>query len=86
MPGMSGTELVSEIQAVRRDIPLLLMSGFVGAVVEEKAKMMGIGEVLVKPVNLELLAQTVGLILSRAARAGNAKSTRSSFSLTGLNK
>ena len=72
MPGMSGTELVSEIQAVRRDVPMLLMSGFVGALVEKTAKMMGIGEVLVKPVNPELLAQAVDMILSRAAKTRGA--------------
>jgi CheY-like chemotaxis protein len=77
MPGMSGTELVSAIQAVRRDIPMLLMSGFVGALVEETAAMLGIGEILVKPVNPELLAQAVDLVLSRAAKAGKIRSTRS---------
>jgi len=75
MPGMSGTELVSAMKEVRPDIPMLLMSGFVGALVEETAKMMGIGEVLVKPVNPELLAQAVDLVLSRAAKAGKVKST-----------
>jgi PAS domain S-box-containing protein len=78
MPGMSGTELVSAIQAVRPDIPMLLMSGFAGALVEKTAKTMGIGEVLIKPVNSELLAQAVALVLSRAAKAGNIGSTRSS--------
>jgi DNA-binding response OmpR family regulator len=37
--------------------------------------MMGIGEVLVKPVNPELLAQAADLVLSRAAKAGKVKST-----------
>ena len=75
MPGMSGTELVSAMKEVRPDIPMLLVSGFVGALVEETAKMMGIGEVLVKPVNPELLAQAADLVLSRAAKAGKVKST-----------
>jgi PAS domain S-box-containing protein len=76
MPGMSGTELISAMHEVRSDIPMLLMSGFVGSLVEKTAKMMGISEILVKPVNPELLAQAVDLILSRAARVGNVKSTR----------
>jgi CheY-like chemotaxis protein len=78
MPGMSGTELVSAMHEVRPDILMLLVSGFVGALLEETAKKMGIGEILVKPVNPELLAQTVDLVLSRAARTGNTKLTRSS--------
>ena len=61
---------------VRPDIPMLLVSGFVGALLEETAKKMGIGEILVKPVNPELLAQIVDMMLSRAAKAGKVKSTR----------
>jgi CheY-like chemotaxis protein len=77
MPGMSGTELVSAMRGIRSDIPMLLMSGFVNSLVEKTAKMMGIGEILIKPVNPELLSQTVALILSRAAKGGTIKSTRS---------
>jgi PAS domain S-box-containing protein len=67
MPGMSGTDLVSAMHEVRPDIPMLLVSGFVGPLLEETAKKMGIGEILVKPVNPELLAQAVDMVLSRAA-------------------
>jgi CheY-like chemotaxis protein len=77
MPGMSGTELVSAIGAVRQDVPMLLMSGFVGALMEKAAMTIGIAEVLVKPVNPELLAQAVDLVLSRAAKAGKTRSTPS---------
>jgi PAS domain S-box-containing protein len=73
MPGMSGTELVSAMHEVRPDIPMLLMSGFAGVLVEETAKMMGISEVLIKPVNPELLAQAVDLVLSRTAKVGSVK-------------
>ena len=76
MPGMSGTELVSAMHEVRPDIPMLLVSGFVGALLEETAKKMGIGEILVKPVNPELLAQIVDMMLSRVAKADKVKSTR----------
>jgi len=70
MPGMSGTELVSAMREVRPDIPMLLMSGFVGALLEQTAKTMGIGEILVKPANPELLAQAVAQILLRATKTG----------------
>ena len=76
MPGMSGTELISAMHEVRPDIPMLLVSGFAGALLEETAKKMGIGEILVKPVNPELMAQAVDLVLSRAAKAGASKSNR----------
>ena len=78
MPGMSGTELISAMHEIRSDIPMLLMSGFVGAMVEKTAKVIDIGEILVKPVNPELLAQAVALILSRATKVDSNKSNRSS--------
>ncbi len=65
MPDMSGTELVSAMHRVRPDIPMLLMSGFVSATMEKAAKTMGVREVLVKPVDPELLAQVVTIVLSR---------------------
>jgi PAS domain S-box-containing protein len=69
MPGMSGTELVSAMRETRPDIPMLLMSGFVDSTVQQVAKMIGIDEVLVKPVNPELLAQAIAQVLARGARA-----------------
>lgn len=69
MPGMSGSELVSAIREVGSDIPVLLVSGFVGPLIEKTVKTMGIGEVLVKPVDPEMMAQAVTLVLSRAAAA-----------------
>ncbi len=48
-------------------IPMLLMSGFVGAWAEKTVKTLGLGEVLVKPVNPDSMAQAVAQILSRAA-------------------
>ncbi|MGO8766332.1 MAG: PAS domain S-box protein [Limisphaerales bacterium] len=70
MPGMSGTELISAIRQTRPEIPMLLVSGFVGALAEGMAKEAGIAEVLIKPVEMELLAQAVAQVLLRAAKAG----------------
>ena len=76
MPGMSGTELVSAIREIRPDIPMLLMSGFVDSTLQHTAKTIGIGEILIKPVNPELLAQAVAQVLARGNRPGAGKSTR----------
>ena len=70
MPGMSGTELVSAIREIRPDIPMLLMSGFADSTVQHAAKTIGIGEILIKPVNPELLAQAVAQVLVLGTRAG----------------
>jgi PAS domain S-box-containing protein len=77
MPGMSGTELVSAIHEVRPDIPMLLMSGFVDSTVQLAAKSLGIGEILIKPVNPELLAQAVAQMLARETQPGAGRSTHS---------
>jgi CheY-like chemotaxis protein len=77
MPGMSGTELVSAIHEVRPDIPMLLMSGFVDSTVQLAAKSLGIGEILIKPVNPELLAQAVAQMLARETKAGAGRTTHS---------
>jgi PAS domain S-box-containing protein len=77
MPGMSGTELVSAIHEVRPGIPMLLMSGFVDSTVQLAAKSLGIGEVLIKPVNPELLAQAVAQMLARDAKPGAGRTTDS---------
>jgi len=76
MPGMSGTELVSAIREIRPDIPMLLMSGFVDSTLQHTAKTIGIGEILIKPVNPELLAQAVAQVLARGNRPVAGKSTR----------
>ncbi|HUC84831.1 MAG TPA: PAS domain S-box protein [Candidatus Acidoferrales bacterium] len=76
MPGMSGTELVSAIREIRPDIPMLLMSGFVDSTLQHTAKTIGIGEILIKPVNPELLAQAVAQVLARGNRPGAGKSMR----------
>ena len=69
MPGMSGTELVTAVREIRPEIPMLLISGFVDSTVQFAAKTIGIGEVLIKPVNPELLAQAVAQMLARGNKA-----------------
>jgi PAS domain S-box-containing protein len=75
MPGMSGTELVSAIREVRPNIPMLLMSGFVDSTLQHTAKTIGIGEILIKPANPELLSQAIAQMLDRGNKARAAKST-----------
>jgi PAS domain S-box-containing protein len=69
MPGMSGAELAAAVHAVRPDMPLLLISGFVGYSVEKTAQTIGRGKVLVKPVSPDVLAQTIAHMLSPVAPA-----------------
>ena len=56
MPYMTGAHLAREILAVRRDIPVILYTGFSEAISEEKAKSIGIREILMKPLTLNSLS------------------------------
>ncbi len=65
MPKMTGMELAAEMLRIRGDIPIILSTGFTSTDILEKAKTMGIGEVLMKPFILQELADTVRRILDR---------------------
>ena len=47
MPGMTGEKLVKQIKKVRGNIPIILSTGF--GITKQKAKKMGVKEVLMKP-------------------------------------
>jgi CheY-like chemotaxis protein len=49
MPEFTGTEFAREILLLRPDIPIVLMSGYSGAQLQERARAVGIREVLRKP-------------------------------------
>lgn len=59
MPDMNGIELIGEIWRVKSDIPIILCSGFNELIDEKKAKDMGIHKYLMKPVQLQELAEAV---------------------------
>jgi PAS domain S-box-containing protein len=61
MPGMSGTRLIREVRGIRRAIPILLASGYVGAGMADHAHNAGADEVLKKP----LLARELATSLAR---------------------
>src|SRR5262245_18099901 len=65
MPGMSGTALIREMRGIRGDIPVLLMSGFVGGAVASAARKAGADEVLKKPLLARDLATSLARILQR---------------------
>ncbi len=72
MPGMSGTDLAGAILETRGDIPVLLISGFVDQPVHDAALKIGIREVLLKPLSIEGLSDSVSRALAgaRATRGG----------------
>ncbi len=63
MPHMAGFQLVSEFLTMRRDIPIILCTGFSETISPEKARQMGIREFLYKPLVKQELAEAVRRVL-----------------------
>ncbi len=63
MPNMTGDKLAAALMDIRRDIPVILCTGFSEQFTEEKAKKLGIREYILKPMVMNKLAQTVRGVL-----------------------
>jgi CheY-like chemotaxis protein len=63
MPGMSGSALIREVREIRRAIPILLVSGYLGAAVVQRARDAGADEVLKKPLSARELATSLARVL-----------------------
>jgi CheY-like chemotaxis protein len=63
MPGMNGIELTRAVQAVRKNLPVILCTGFNEQVSEQSAHSMGIQALVMKPVGMQQLAETIRSVL-----------------------
>ena len=63
MPHMTGLELAREVKNIRRDIPVILSSGFLNETRMELSAQTGISEVLRKPVSSHEIARAVRKVL-----------------------
>ena len=66
MPGLTGTQLARALRKRRPDLPILLVSGYTGPLLRERALGAGITEVLKKPVHSRELAAALARALRRA--------------------
>jgi PAS domain S-box-containing protein len=64
MPEMTGSEFVRQVRALRPDLPVVLMSGYVTAQLAARAREAGVAEVLGKP----LAARDIARALAAALR------------------
>ena len=64
MPELIGTDLARQIRLMRSDIPIVLMSGYSGPQLLERARAIGIREVLRKPLQSKDIAECFGRVLS----------------------
>jgi len=63
MPELVGTDLARDIRLLRPDIPIVLMSGYSGASLHERARAVGIREILRKPLQSKDIAECFGRVL-----------------------
>jgi CheY-like chemotaxis protein len=66
MPGLSGSELIRSVRQIRPTIPILLVSGYLSAMVVQRAREAGADEVLKKPLSARQLATSLGRLLQTA--------------------
>jgi PAS domain S-box-containing protein len=64
MPRMSGIDLARALHELRPDLPLILTTGHAAAISAERARALGIRELLYKPLSFESLGATVHRVLA----------------------
>lgn len=63
MPGMTGLALASEISRIRRDIPIILCTGFTETLMDERIEAIGVRRIIYKPLTTGELANTIREVL-----------------------
>ncbi|HKQ29108.1 MAG TPA: PAS domain S-box protein [Burkholderiales bacterium] len=66
MPGLTGTDLAGSLRRHRTNLPIVLVSGYIGPVMSERALAAGVDAILKKPVQSRELAATLARVLKRA--------------------
>jgi PAS domain S-box-containing protein len=74
MPGMSGLALAREVRSLLPATPIILMSGYGGAITTESLRPQGIRELILKPFTPQTLAEAVKRALEPNIRASEASS------------
>ena len=69
MPRLSGAQLATRLKGLRRDLPVVMMTGYSATIDEHKARELGIATYLRKPVNGDELLAAVATAVQRAATA-----------------
>ncbi len=70
MPDMTGDKLASEAMKIRADIPIIICSGYSDELTENRARQIGIGAYLMKPLVIQDLANTIRDVLAKTNSAG----------------
>jgi CheY-like chemotaxis protein len=65
MPRLTGTELATRLRSRRPDLPVVLVSGYIGPTLAERAHGAGVAELLKKPVQAREMAAALARALKR---------------------
>ncbi len=68
MPGMTGMALLRLMKDIREDLPVIVMSGYLGDTLVHRARAEGASQVLAKPVARAELAAALSSVFPGAAR------------------
>jgi PAS domain S-box-containing protein len=66
MPGLTGTGLASVLRQQRRELPIVLVSGYSGPILAQRALAAGVSELLVKPLHSRDIACALARVLHPA--------------------
>jgi two-component system cell cycle sensor histidine kinase/response regulator CckA len=64
MPHMTGVQLSRELKRIRPDIPIIICTGFSESITNDQIQQLGIGKLLLKPVNMLSLAKAIHEVLT----------------------
>jgi CheY-like chemotaxis protein len=67
MPGLTGDQLAQKLMDIRRDLPVILCTGFSARINKEKALALGIRAFITKPVLKRQLADTIRKVLDASS-------------------
>ncbi|MEA3107887.1 MAG: hypothetical protein QOI88_2492 [Gammaproteobacteria bacterium] len=67
MPGLTGTGLARVLRSHRPDLPIVLVSGYTGAIQTQQTLAAGVSELLSKPIQSHEMATTLARVLHRTA-------------------
>ncbi len=73
MPNMTGTQLASEIKAVRTDIPIIICTGFSDQINEETSSKFNIQAFITKPLIKKEFAQIIRDVLDKSSEQSSAE-------------
>jgi len=64
MPGMTGVEFARQLLEIRPGLPIILTTGYNATLTAERVQEIGVRELLMKPLSIQVLARAVRRALS----------------------